>query len=60
METISWTNCVRNEEELGRVKVDMNILHTRRQSKTHWTGHILRKTYILEHVIESKIEWAAK
>ena len=44
METISWTDRVRNEEVLRRVKEELNILHTRRQSKTHWTGHILSRT----------------
>jgi len=60
METISWTDGVRNEEVLRRVNVDINILHTRRQGMTHWTGPILSRTYILKLVIESKTEWAAK
>ena len=28
METISWTDRVRNEEELHRVKEERNIIHT--------------------------------
>ena len=28
MEKMSWTNCVRNEEVLHRVKEEMNILQT--------------------------------
>jgi len=44
METISWTDRVRNEEVLRRVKEELNILHTRRQNKTHWTGHGLSRT----------------
>jgi hypothetical protein len=60
IETNSWTDHVRNEEVLRRVKEDLNILHIRRQSKTHWAGHILSRTCPLILVIESKIEWAAK
>jgi len=50
METISWTDRVRNEEVLRRVKQEVNILHTRRQSKTHWTGHIFSRTCLLKLV----------
>ena len=41
METISWADRVRNEEVLRRVKRELNVLHTRRQSKAHWAGHSL-------------------
>jgi hypothetical protein len=60
METNSWTDRVRNEEVLCRDKEELNVLHTRRKSKTHWTGHILITTYILKLVVDSKIVWAGK
>jgi len=44
METISWTDRVRNEEVLLRVKEKLNILHTRRQSKTHLEYDLTSKT----------------
>jgi hypothetical protein len=39
MEKISWTDRVRNEEVLHRVK----ILHTVKRRKANWSGHILRR-----------------
>jgi hypothetical protein len=38
METISWTDRVRNEEVLQRVKEERNILHTVNRRKAHWIG----------------------
>jgi len=56
---ISWTDRVR-DEVLRRVKEELNIFCTRRQSKTHWTGHILSRTCLLKLVVESKVERAGK
>jgi hypothetical protein len=56
MEKISWTDRVRNEEVLHRVKEDRNILHTVKRRKANWIGHILRRNCLLKHVIEGKIE----
>jgi len=42
MEKISWTDHVRNEEELFRVKEQRNILHEIRKRKANWIGHIWR------------------
>jgi hypothetical protein len=53
---ISWTDRVRNEEVLHRVKEDRNIVHTIKRSKVFWIGHILRRNCVLKHVIEVKIE----
>ena len=44
MEKISWTDHVRNEEVLLRVKVQRNILHEIRKRKTKWIGRILCTT----------------
>jgi hypothetical protein len=56
MEKISWTDCVRNEEVLHRVKEDRNIVHTIKRRKANWIGHILRRNCLLKHVIEGKLE----
>jgi hypothetical protein len=56
MEKISWTDHVRNEELLLRVKEQRNILHEIRKWKANWIGHILRRNCLLHRVIEGKIE----
>jgi hypothetical protein len=56
MEKISWTDHVRNEEVLLRVKEQRNILHEIRKRKANWIGHILRKNCLLQRVTEGKIQ----
>ena len=56
MEKISWTDRVRNEEVLLRVKEQRNILHEISKQKANWIGHILRRNCILQQVIEGKIK----
>ena len=56
MEKISWTDHVRNEEVLLRVKEQRNILHEIRKRKSNWIGHILRRNCLLKQVIEGKIK----
>ena len=56
MEKISWTDHVRNEEVLLRVNEQRNILHEIRKRKANWIGHILRRSCILQQVIEGKIK----
>jgi hypothetical protein len=53
---ISWTDRVRNEEVLHRVKEERNIVHTIKRWKANWIGHILRRNCLLKHVIEGKLE----
>jgi hypothetical protein len=50
---IYWTNHVKNEEVLHRVKEDRNILHNIRN--VNWIGHILSRNCLLKCVIEGKI-----
>jgi len=52
MEKIIWTDHVRNEEVLLRVKEQRNILHEIRKRKANWIGHILRRNCLLQRVIE--------
>jgi hypothetical protein len=56
MQKISWTDRVRNEEVLHRVKEERNIVHTITRGKANWIGHILRRNCLLKHVIEGKLE----
>jgi hypothetical protein len=56
MEKISWTDHVRNEEVLLRVKEQRNILLEIRKRKAIWIGHILHRNYLLQRVIEGKIQ----
>jgi len=54
MEKISWTDHVRNEEVLLRVNEQRNILHEISKRKANWIGHILRRNFLLQRVIEGK------
>jgi hypothetical protein len=56
MEKISWTDRVRNEEVLHRVKEERNIVHTIERRKANWIGHILRRNCLLNHAIEVILE----
>ena len=56
MKKISWTNHVRNEEVLPRVKEHRNILHEISKRKANSIGHILRRNCLLQRVIEGKIQ----
>jgi len=56
MEKVSWTEHVKNEEVLLRVKEQRNILHETNRRKANWTGHILRRNCLLQRVNEGKIK----
>jgi hypothetical protein len=56
MEKISWTDHVKSEEVLLRVKEQRNILHEIRKRKAKWIGHILRRNCLLQRAIEGKIK----
>jgi len=45
---------VKNKEALQRVKEQRNILRTIKRRKTNWIGHILRRNWLLKHIIEGK------
>jgi hypothetical protein len=53
---ISWTDHVRNEEVLLRVKEQRNILQEIRKRKANWIGYILRRNCILQQDFEGKIK----
>ena len=56
METISWTDHVRNEEVLLIVNEQRNILHEISKRKANLSGHILRRNCLLKQVIEGRIK----
>jgi hypothetical protein len=56
MEKIIWTDHVRNEDVLLRVKEQRNILHEIPKRKANWIGHILRRNCLLQWVTERKIQ----
>jgi len=56
MEKIIWTDHVRNEELLLKVKEQRNILHEINKWKANWISHILRGNCLLKQVIEGKIK----
>jgi len=56
LKKIIWTEHVRNEEVLLRVKEQRNILHEIRKRKANYIGHILSENCLLKRVIEGKIK----
>jgi hypothetical protein len=56
MEKIGWTDHVRNEAVLLRVKEQRNIIHEISKRKANWIGHILCRNCLLRQVIEGKIK----
>jgi len=56
MEKISWTDHVRNEDVLLRVKEQRNVLREICKQKANWIGHILRQNCLLHRVTEGKIQ----
>jgi len=60
MEKISWTDHVRNEEVLLRVKEQRNILYEMSKWKANWIGRILCRNCLLQWVIEGKIKGGIK
>jgi hypothetical protein len=60
MEKISWTDRMRNEEVLHRVKEERNILHTKKRERDNWIHHILSRNCLLVHIFLGNIEGGIK
>jgi len=56
----SWTDDVKTEKVLQRVKEDKNALQTITTRKAHWTGRILCWNCFLKRVVEVKIQGRKK
>jgi hypothetical protein len=52
MEQNSWTDYVKNEKVLPRVKKERNFLQKIKRRKADCIGHILRRTCLLKRVSE--------
>ena len=50
----SWTDRVRNEEVLHRVKEERNTLYTVKIRKANWIGHFFCRNCLLKHFVERK------
>ena len=53
-EKISWTDHMRNEEVLLKVKEQRNILPEISKRKANWIGHILPRNCLLQRVIKKR------
>jgi len=60
MEKISWTDRLRNEEVLIRVKEQRYRLREISKRNANWIGHILRRNCLLQRVTEGKIKGRAE
>jgi hypothetical protein len=56
MDNVNWTDRVRKEEVLHRVREERNILHRVKRKKANRIGHSWHRNCLLEHFIEGKIE----
>jgi hypothetical protein len=56
MEKINWTDRVRNEEVLQRIKDERHTPHTIKIRQANLIGHILRRNCLIKHVIEGEID----
>jgi hypothetical protein len=54
IEKISWTDHVRNEEVLLRVKEQRNILQEIRKRKGNWIGHICVEAAYYDRLLEER------
>ena len=56
MEKISWTDHVRNEKVLQRVKEERKIERIIKRKMACWIGHIMCRNCLLKHFIVGKLE----
>jgi hypothetical protein len=54
MEKINWTDRVRNEEGLHRVKEERNIIHAVKSRNADSICYTLRRNCLVNHVTEGK------
>jgi hypothetical protein len=47
---------MRNEEVLGRVKEERNLIHAIKKRNADWRSHIFGRICLLKQVIEEEIE----
>ena len=54
MEKIKWPEKVTNEEILEHIRQKRTLLSIILLRKANWTGHILRRNWLLHNVIEGR------
>jgi hypothetical protein len=54
MENISYSDGVKYEDVLYRVKKERHIVHKIKERKANWVGHALCRNCLLKHVIKEK------
>jgi hypothetical protein len=47
---------MKNQEVLGRMKAERNIIHTIKRRRANWIAHILRRKYLLKHMTEERLK----
>jgi hypothetical protein len=52
---IIWTDRVKSEDVLHRMRRKINILQTIKRRNADWIGHFLRRNCLLKHVVEGKV-----
>ena len=55
MKEIRWTDRVKNEELLHRIKEGRNMIHTLKRRKVNWIDHILCGNCLAKRIIEEKM-----
>jgi len=60
MDKITWTDRVKNDKVLHRIKENKNILYTTERRKADWFGHTFRRNCLLKHVVGGKIKQGQK
>jgi len=51
---------VKKEEVLQRIQEERRVLHTTKRRKSNWTGHVVRRNWLLKHIIDGMIERAGR
>ena len=54
MENISYSDGVKQEDVLHRVKKARNIMYKIKERKANWVGHTLCRNCLLKHDIKEK------
>ncbi|KAJ4433769.1 hypothetical protein ANN_16081 [Periplaneta americana] len=55
IESLKWTDRIRNEAVLERAGEERMMLKLIRKSKRNWLGHWLRRNYLLKYALEEVV-----
>lgn len=51
-----WSDRKRNKEVLSKIGEIRNMLKFVKKSKGHWLGHMLKRVYLIDDILEGKIK----